>query len=256
MKKVLLLISILITSLIQAQDPIFTPVMSITSFGTVDSPVGEDVTKIIDGNTNTKFLDFQLSDGIGFTVDLGGVSYVATSIEMTTANDFPERDPMQYEVFGSNDGSSFASVATGAIPCVATRFFSRTFNFTNTMAYTHYRVNFTNACDPSGGTGIPSFQIAETQLYGTLLNVSTFDALIKFSVYPNPNNGTFTLSYSGDESLIDVSITDVSGKIVKVIDLVNFEETLEITFQSLNSGIYFLRVHGSERSIVKKLIIN
>ena len=92
-----------------AQEPIFDPSMVIYGLGTVDSPIGEEVDKIIDGNVNTKFLDFELGDGMGLTVNLGGTAAIASSIELTTANDFPERDPVEFEVLGSNDATNYTT---------------------------------------------------------------------------------------------------------------------------------------------------
>jgi len=90
-----------------AQTAIFNPSMSISPYGNVSSSGDEAYGNSIDGNINTKFLDFNKADGMGFTVDLGGVSKIARSIAFTTANDSEGRDPMHYEVLGSNDGSNF-----------------------------------------------------------------------------------------------------------------------------------------------------
>jgi hypothetical protein len=255
MNRLLLLIALGCFSIANAQDPIFTPTMAISTYGTVDSPAAEQVEKIIDGLDTTKYLDFQLTDGMGFNVDLGGTSYIATSIQMTTANDFEVRDPMLFEVSGSNDGTTYSSIASGAIPCIATRFSTRQYDFANTNAYMFYRVNYTNACDPSGGTGIPSMQVAETQLLGTLLSVDDFEISNKFSIYPNPSQGSFTLSYSGNEVLIDAYISDISGKIVKKIDLYDFDTRRKIQLEQATSGIYFIKINGTETSITKKLLL-
>ncbi|PTM04758.1 MAG: hypothetical protein DA407_12820, partial [Bacteroidetes bacterium] len=134
--------------------------MSITEFGSVNSPANEGVDKIIDGSSATKFLDLTFGDGMGFTVNLGGTPETASSISITTANDSPNRDPQNYTVLGSNDGTNFTQIATGAIPCVATRFNERTFIFTNTIAYSYYRINFTTQCGADN-----SIQLAEVQLY-------------------------------------------------------------------------------------------
>ena len=254
MNRLLLLIAVGCFSIANAQDPIFTPTMAISTYGTVDSPGAEQVDKIIDGLDTTKYLDFQLGDGMGFNVDLGGISYIATSIQMTTANDFEARDPMQFEVSGSNDGTNYTSIATGAIPCISTRFSTRQYDFANTNAYMFYRVNYTSACDPSGGAGIPSIQVAETQLLGTLLGVDDFQIPNRFSIYPNPNEGMFTLSYSGNEVLIDAFISDISGKIIKQINLIDFDSRREFRMDQSATGIYFIRINGTETSITKKII--
>ena len=143
-----------------AQTPIFSPAMSITEFGSVNSPGNESVGNIIDGSTSTKFLDFNFNDGMGFTVDLGGNAKIASSISITTANDVPGRDPQNYTISGSHDGINFTQIATGVIPCVNTRFHERTFNFSNATAYQYYRINFTTQCGTEN-----SIQLSEVQLY-------------------------------------------------------------------------------------------
>ena len=111
--------------------------------------------------TSAKYLDFNGADGMGFTVDLGGESKIAQSIEITTANDSPDRDGGQYEVLGSTNGTEFTSVATGSIPCVSTRHFTRQFNFENSTAYSHYRIILSERC----GGGNDMYQVEEVQLY-------------------------------------------------------------------------------------------
>jgi len=157
--KIFLLTLLISVSASWAQTPIFNSSMAISIFGDVNSPGNEQYGNIIDGNINSKFLDFLANDGMGFTVNLGGASQAASSIAITTANDSPSRDPQNYEVLGSNDGSNFISVGSGVIQCISTRFFTRTFAFANSTAYKYYRVNFTNTCGDS------MFQLAEVQLY-------------------------------------------------------------------------------------------
>ncbi|WP_046759040.1 HYR domain-containing protein [Kordia jejudonensis] len=165
MKKKLLFLFLVCTgiSFTNAQGIFDDSIHTATTFGSVNSPGAEGVQNIIDQNSNTKFLDFNAFDGIGFEVDLLGVSATAIAMEFVTANDAPERDPTTYEIFGSNDGTNFTSVATGAIPCISTRFFSRTFSFTNTNTYTFYRVNFTGTCGTSSIN-----QIADVQLFESI----------------------------------------------------------------------------------------
>ena len=167
MKKVTLLIltSIWVCNFINAQ--IFNPSMTVTGFGIVNSPAGEDVTKVIDGNINSKFLDFDEFDGMGFTVDLGGTPATAQSVEITTANDSPGRDGDVVEILGSNDGTNFTSIATIPVPCVTTRFHSRFFNFSNAVSYLHYRINFPTRCGTDG-----EMQVAEVQLYASQMCIA------------------------------------------------------------------------------------
>jgi len=254
MRKKLLFISLLSTAFLQAQTAIFNPTMTITPFNVLNTPAAEGVDKIIDGNVNTKLLDFDETDGTGFTVSLGGASKVATSIEITTANDAEGRDPQDFEVLGSNDGVAFTSIATDVIPCIVTRFFARTFNFTNSTAYSYYRINFTdNECNPAEGI----IQIAEVQLYEPPLTIN--DNLLsknEFSIYPNSNNGIFTLKYTGKEKLIEVKVINLTGKVIQIIDLKNFQNELEVNIQNTSSGIYFMQIVANNSSVIKKIIVN
>ncbi|WP_298897334.1 HYR domain-containing protein [uncultured Psychroserpens sp.] len=165
MKKKLLFALLFLFSIpvLLAQGIFDSSIHTAVNFGSVNSPGGEAVQNVIDQNSNTKFLDFNAFDGIGFDIDLLGDSKIAVAIEFVTANDAPERDPTDYEVFGSNDGTSYTSIATGNIPCISDRFFPRTFSFTNTTGYTYYRVNFTGTCAASSIN-----QIADVQLYETI----------------------------------------------------------------------------------------
>ena len=168
-----------------------------TEFGSVNSPGGEAVQNVIDQNSATKFLDFNAFDGIGFEVDLLGVAQTASSIEIVTANDAPERDPTAYEIFGSNNGTDYTSIATGSIPCVLDRFFSRTFSFSNSTAYTYYRVNFTGFC---GSSTIN--QIADVQLYGIVGTAPTLDCPgdITISNTPGACTGSTTFNITANDN--------------------------------------------------------
>lgn len=237
-----------------AQAPIFEPTMTITEFGIVNSPLGEEVDKIIDGTTATKFLDFELLDGMGFTVELG-FSAIATQIEIWTANDFPERDPMNFEVLGSNDGSTFVSVATGTLDCIADRFFSRILNLDNTIDFQYYQINFTDACDPSGGAGIPSIQLSEVQLYGEILAVADTALEEALKLFPNPTQDEFVLNYTGLEPLTAANLFDVQGRKIMELELENIINGQSINVSQLPTGLYFVRLQTAQALAVKRLIV-
>lgn len=167
MKKHLLfdLILTLIVLQTNAQGIFDASIHTAVGFGIVNSPIAESPQQIIDQDPNTKFLDFNIDDGMGFDVDLLGVMHVASSIRIVTANDAPERDPTMFEIFGSTDGTNYTSIFIGEIPCVAERFLPRSFGFVNTAAYSFYRVNFTGTC----GTSTIN-QVADVQLFPIIGN--------------------------------------------------------------------------------------
>ncbi|MEW5675281.1 T9SS type A sorting domain-containing protein [Flavobacterium enshiense] len=251
MNKKLLILLGLMPFMSAAQAPIFSSGMTIVAGGASDSPVGEDVQNIIDGSVNTKFLDFDYYDGMEFTVSIGTPA-IATSIEVTTANDAEGRDPMNYEILGSNDGSGFTSIATGSIACDFTRYFTRTFSFSNSVSYTHYRVLFTNQCSSEN-----SLQVSEVQLFGNVLNVEE-SALNEtdFSIYPNPSKGNFNVKQNGIKNIDRVVIVNTVGEIVKEVVNPNQVSDFEIRTENIASGIYFVKVFSGELSNLRKLILN
>lgn len=253
MRSLILFASLLLAGQAWAQVPIFEPTMTITSIGLVDSPIGEEVDKIIDGTTGTKFLDFELDDGMGFTVELG-FSAIATQIEIWTANDFPVRDPMNFEVLGSNDGSSFVSIDTGTLDCIPDRFFSRLIPLKNTIDFQYYQINFTNACDPSGGAGIPSIQLSEVQLYGEVLSTADLSLSEGVKIYPNPVTDYFTVDYAGADPITRMELFDMQGRQMGAVESNDPSAMIRIDMAQFPTGVYFVKIHTDRASTVKRVI--
>jgi hypothetical protein len=167
-------------------------------FGDVNSPATETAQQVIDQDPMTKFLDFNIEDGMGFEVDLGmGNAEIATSMAFVTANDAPERDPTNYEIFGSNDGMAYTSIATGMIPCVSDRFLGRIFTIPNSTAYSIYRINFTGTCNTS-----TIIQVADVQLFTTTGNAPTITCPDDFTVSTTAGQCSGSAEYT-------VTVTDV-----------------------------------------------
>lgn len=251
MKKTLLIFALVAGFNVNAQTPLFTPYSSISPSGDVDSPSEEQYYNITDGSVETKFLDFYYYDGLGFIVDLNGVRTVATSMNFSTANDSPERDPMNYEIFGSNDGNDYALITSGAIGCSDSRFDTRNYPFSNATAYSYYKFNFTNQCNEIE----QMIQISEVQLLGTVLKTDDFSMDNNVALHPNPSNGNFHISLKNQFSIDHVMITDALGKIIKTQDFKDTSEE-EIKMEGASAGIYFVKIQSGAKHSVKKIIIN
>ncbi|HNQ27088.1 MAG TPA: GEVED domain-containing protein [Aquaticitalea sp.] len=83
-------------------------------------------------------------------------------------------------------------------------------------------------------------------------------ALDGFSIYPNPNNGEFTLSLqSVSNNNLDVTVYDIRGR--KVYGSVfegntsNFTETIRLN--NVQSGMYLLKVVDGNRQVIKKIVV-
>ncbi len=138
-----------------------------------DWPAAETPDLAVDNDVNTKFLHFKgfsQSTGIQVTPTVGAT--IVTELTFTTANDAPERDPIAFELYGSNDGidGPYTLIATGDIVDFAQETawprYTKTetkISFDNDVAYENYQVLFTAVRDPSTAN---SMQIAEIELVG------------------------------------------------------------------------------------------
>ena len=139
-----------------------------TSFGW---PATELPKYVIDDQVLTKYLHFKGETeptGIRVTPSVGPT--VVTGISLTTANARDERDPIEWELSGSNDSISgpYTLIASGTIDdfAGATAWPRRTKNetpitFANNVEYKHYQLMFPVVRDPDAAN---SMQIAEIEL--------------------------------------------------------------------------------------------
>ena len=127
-----------------------------------NSPGSEGVANAID-NQPTKYLNFDRLN-TGFTVSPRAGLTIVSGLTLTSANDAPERDPADYTLEGSYDGSNFVAISSGPAPAFTNRFHKVTVLFDNRIPFVHYRLIFPNVVGPGGN----SMQIAEVELLGVL----------------------------------------------------------------------------------------
>jgi hypothetical protein len=164
------------------------------------SPGAEQVPNAIDNNVLTKFLDFNAADGdagfsgpVGFTVKSTVGASVITGLALTSANDAPERDPVDYKLEGSNDGTTFTLISEGAVPAFAKRFTRQVINFANTAAYNSYRFTVTNVANNATAN---SMQIAEVEFLGKI--TTPFPRITGLT---KNADGSLTLTWTGGGTL-------------------------------------------------------
>ena len=145
-------------------------IIAIGAFGSESSyPGAEAPSAVIDGNTNTKYLNFGKANS-GFIVTPSGSS-VAQSAVFRTANDAEGRDPKQVSIYGTNDPitsidngtgnnenwsliSSFDANLPGARLTT-----SSPIDFTNGTSYSSYRVSFDTLKDNNDVAQLDEFQL-------------------------------------------------------------------------------------------------
>ena len=158
---------------------------------TVSSPFSPPVTPAAEGNDNiadndvgSKLLVFQralvggpaVTDPIPVTVEFnGGASHPVTAYTVTSANDSPERDPYEFTLFGSNNGTDFDQLDFRTGVEFGARFETQVYFLDNSTSYSSYRIDFKTEAGAGGPFGSGDiFQFAELELFDTF----AFESLI------------------------------------------------------------------------------
>ncbi|MBT1686018.1 EndoS/ChiA family endoglycosidase [Dawidia soli] len=103
-----------------------------------DWPTGEDIGKLIDNSSSTKYLTQHAAAWVRFQ---SNTSNVVNKYTITSANDVPARDPRNWTLQGSNNGTTWTTINTQTNQSFASRFLTKTYTFSNSTAYTYYRLN-------------------------------------------------------------------------------------------------------------------
>lgn len=156
-------------------------------FADADSPPAERMANTFDSSIDTKYLVFNASAWIQFKID--DAAYVANKYRLTSANDAPQRDPLNWSLQGSNDGNNWTTLDSRANEDFTTRKQTREFTFSNNAAFQYYRLNMSN----NSGTIL---QLAELEILGlsTPINIdgdSDGDGVLdSVDICANTPNGT------------------------------------------------------------------
>ncbi|MGL4512379.1 MAG: PEP-CTERM sorting domain-containing protein [Lacipirellulaceae bacterium] len=140
-------------------------------------PGGEGPANLLDGNTNSKFLNFGRTN-VGVIVTPAAGASVLEGFAITTANDEPARDPTSYKLWGTNDpvtstnnsgvdGSEvWTLISQGALALPGARQTSTgVIPVANATSYTAYRIEFPTFVGPANDFPGNSLQISELQFY-------------------------------------------------------------------------------------------
>lgn len=127
--------------------------------GVGDSPAGEQVTNLIDGNPTSKYLAFDSHATVVFSATK---AYELKGYNFISANDEPMRDPMNWVVFGSNDKQDWVEIDSRSNETFDARGQKRTFDIEVDQAYQHFKIEMVHGGTDSYGSNI--IQLAELQL--------------------------------------------------------------------------------------------
>jgi parallel beta-helix repeat protein len=181
-------------------------------------PAWEHPALAIDDNISTKYLHFKGEiESTGFRVTPSASQTIVVGLTFTTANDAVGRDPVAYELYGSNVSINgpYTLISSGDIVdfSQATPWPRFTMNetpvfFDNDVAYDHYQVLFTAVRNPGSAN---SMQISEVELLGkdqTAANPDPFDGAVIRDTWVNlswlPGDSTYSHDVYFGENFAEV----------------------------------------------------
>ncbi len=125
-----------------------------------ENPPGEVATNLLDGNPNTKWLAFVNSAWIVYQLSS---PMVMTDYHLTSANDAPGRDPKNFSVEGSVDGSTWTTIDTRTNQSFPNRSTGYDFSTNNTTAYGWYRLSIAANTDSGGLTQLADWDLRDAR---------------------------------------------------------------------------------------------
>jgi hypothetical protein len=115
---------------------------------------GYGPSNLADGNVNTKFF---LSDFYGNWIEYEfNIPMVINTYKLISADDSPQRDPFEWELLGSKDGSQWEVLDSRDKQIFNERLQSIQYDFNNIVPYKFYRLNIISVVGGNGGM----FQLA------------------------------------------------------------------------------------------------
>ena len=245
-----------------------------------DWPGAETPDLATDDDTGTKYLHFKgETEPTGFQIEPAAGPSVVTGLTFTTANDAPERDPISFELSGSNESidGPYELIASGDIvdfndPNNAWPRFTMNATpimFENDVAYKYYQVMFPTVRDPGSAN---SMQIAEVELLGIPGPVAhwTFDdgaGTVAIDSSGNGNDGILVgdpqwvagkiggaLEFDGIDDYVDCgnpAVLDITGDITLMcwIKVAAFSKTWETILSKGDDSYRMSRGPGDGDSI-------
>ena len=98
----------------------------------------------------------------------------------------------------------------------------------------------------------------EDEVHQTTANTQRMALNDPISVYPNPNNGTFTIAFSQEEKVkTSIEIVDVQGKVVFKEKLGSFSGAYkkELDLKKYGVGVYVVKVQQGDEVSARKVIV-
>jgi hypothetical protein len=125
-----------------------------------------------------------------------------------------------------------------------------TFNYNNNSLNIIWAFGSGTAMTQHAGTARGSSTL------GFTLGVDDFTSLENITISPNPSNGIFSITKNIQASISKVTVFDINGKVLKVIDSVLALDTIQMNLSDFSKGIYFVEISNDIDKVVRKIVID
>ncbi|HOG20719.1 MAG TPA: T9SS type A sorting domain-containing protein, partial [Salinivirgaceae bacterium] len=75
------------------------------------------------------------------------------------------------------------------------------------------------------------------------------------TIYPNPNNGNFTLDFNNINGKVNYQICDTKGSIIISDDFVVNGNAMKEVSLNIAPGVYYVKLITETQSLVEKLVV-
>jgi fibronectin type 3 domain-containing protein len=169
-----------------------------TALATSEKAPSETAAMAFDGLTSTKWFNNNGGNTGWLRYHFAtGIAWAVTRYDLSSANDFPGRDPKDWQFQGSHDGVSWTTVDTRAGQVFASRFQTIQYNFSNSTAYEYYRLNITANNGDALGIQLSELALMADQLPSPWVTQDIGAVGVAGSASYSTN--TFTLTGSGTD---------------------------------------------------------
>ena len=134
----------------------------------------------------------------------------------------------------------------------ASTYFNPNYSSVSNDAPGIYFVTF-KLTDPSGNVGktVTRTVIVNEESFSGIANANASSTI---KLYPNPNNGKFTIDAEGTE-ISSVKVYNIIGTLVKEISNRDNSKTIEIDMTGVSEGVYIVRTEGQGKIATQKITI-
>ena len=108
----------------------------------------------------------------------------------------------------------------------------------------------------SDADGCTQTAIQEVTVLSSVADLNQLKASVK--VFPNPNNGDFSLSYTLNEAQeVSLFVVDITGQVILSQDIVatSGENNHQLNLNKAAAGIYFVRLQTADGSVNTRMIV-